>query len=278
MNKYLRNAVYGFAVGDALGVPYEFRQRGTFNCTGMTGFGTYNQPAGTWSDDTSLVLATCDSIREKDRIDIPDMIHKFAQFLYECKYTPFGKVFDVGNQTQKAIRYCDRFGVKAAPGENDSSTNGNGGLMRILPLAFFDDTKVSDVGNVCAITHPHNISKQAALIYLDVMCCLIDGDGEEPSLEYYSSMPEFKRLKNLKGLEIKSTGYVVDTLEAALWAFLTTDNYRDCVLNAVNLGGDTDTIAAIAGGLAGVKYGFDAIPADWVSKLANKELIERCLF
>ena len=280
MNEKLRNAVYGFAVGDALGVPYEFRDRGTFRCEGMTGFGTHDQPAGTWSDDTSLVLATCDSIRTLGKINVPHMINRFSEFLYNKKYTPFGEVFDVGNQTASGIRFCDRFGMRSAPGERDTNTNGNGGLMRILPLAFVDDCKPVDITDVCAITHPHVISKQSCIIYTDALIQILDGESEI-DLDFYGSFKFFMRIKGLKNLsesEIRSTGYVVNTLEAALWCFMTTHNYADCVLKAVNLGGDTDTIAALAGGLAGLRYGVNAIPEEWVKTLANKELIEGCLF
>ena len=276
----LRNAVYGFAVGDALGVPYESRERGTFKCEGMTGFGTHNQPVGTWSDDTSLVLATCDSILELGTIYVPHVITRFTEFLHLGRYTPFGEVFDVGDQTASGIRFCDQFGTRSAPGKRDVNTNDNGGLMRILPLAFVDDCKPVDVTDVCAITHPHIISEQACIVYVDAMIQTLDGENEI-DLDFYGSFKLFKRIKNLKNLtesEIKSTSYVVDTLEAALWCFMTTHNYADCVLKAVNLGGDTDTIAALAGGLAGLKYGFDGIPKEWIEQLQSKELIEMCLF
>ena len=127
----LRDCIYGLAVGDALGVPYEFRPRDTFECTDMIGYGTHGQPAGTWSDDTSMTLATCDSIRELGHIDASDMRDKFVGWIARGEYTIDG-VFDYGGTTARALHTG-----KGGSGERD---NGNGSLMRIAPLAFVDAT------------------------------------------------------------------------------------------------------------------------------------------
>lgn len=267
MNEKLRSAVYGLAVGDALGVPYEFKERDSFKCEGMTGYGTWNQPAGTWSDDTSLVLATCDSIKTLKRINPYDIMGNFALWLYRGEYTPHGKVFDVGNTTKAAI---NRFYVRGFDplecGLTDEMSNGNGSLMRILPLAFVPGLTIKDIEDVSKLTHAHKTSVNQCINYVYICQELIKNEDFPIIFE------------GLERKYVKSTGYVVDTFEAALWCFANTSNYKDCVLTAVNLGGDTDTIAAIAGGLAGIKYGFEAIPAEWIEQLANKELIERCLF
>lgn len=149
----LRDCVYGQAVGDALGVPYEFRTRGTFECTGMVGYGSHNQPAGTWSDDTSMALATCDSIRATGRVGVRDMRERFVRWYREGAYTVSG-LFDIGGTTADALSSgCGR------AGERD---NGNGSLMRILPLAFTDATD-DEVRAVSAITHAHTISCEACV-------------------------------------------------------------------------------------------------------------------
>ena len=267
----LRDAVYGFAVGDALGVPYEFKQRNSFQCKDMTGYGTYNQPPGTWSDDTSMMLATCDSIKQCGGINIKDLRLRFEKWMQCGEYTAHGKLFDIGNTTLAALT--------AGKGINDINANGNGSLMRILPLAFIDcvDEEIFEVSD---ITHAHEISEESCLLYVAIAKRLICGENIKSILDSFKNCT-FIRLTSIANLpksEIKSTGYVVDTLEAALWCVETSYNYAETVLTAVNLGGDTDTIAGLSGGLAGIIYGFNGIPTEWIDKLANKELIERCLF
>jgi ADP-ribosylglycohydrolase len=138
--------------------------------------------------------------------------------------------------------------------------NGNGSLMRILPLAFAKCTN-RDIVNVASLTHAHPISLDACIIYITVAKNLLNGVPAKEAIYYaanYTGLPEYNRLKMLETLtryEIRSSGYVVDTLEAALWCFLNTDTYRECILTAVNMGDDTDTVAAVAGGLAGILYG-----------------------
>lgn len=234
----------------------------------MTGYGTYNQPEGTWSDDSSMTLATCDSIRRHDgQVDPADIFQGFERWYYDGAYTPFGRSFDVGHGTSLAIQQ--------KKGQSDFYSNGNGSLMRILPLAFTeaDDQLIEEVS---ALTHAHAISRQACVIYIQVARTLLE--GRPYSLDYPEPFQRLKTLKSLSEDEIKSSGYVVDSLEAALWCLLTTKNYSDCVLKAVKLGDDTDSIAAIAGGLAGIVYGFDSIPVEWIKALQAKEVIEDCLF
>ncbi|NMD38892.1 MAG: ADP-ribosylglycohydrolase [Christensenellaceae bacterium] len=276
----LKDAIFGFAIADATGVPYEFKPRGNFKATDMVGYGTYNLVEGTWSDDTSMTIVTCHSIKEKGFVDLKDLMEKFSNWFYKGEYTPFGEVFDIGITTRKAIfnynngKSIDKCGLI---GEFD---NGNGSLMRILPLAFTDcDTNIID--KVSSLTHAHEISKEACRIYVKIARDLLNGIELKDSLKNIETGKTYERLKYLEKLsenEIKSTGYVVDTIEASLWCVLQTDNYKDCVLKAVNLGNDTDTVAAIAGGLAGIIYGLDNIPNEWITKLKNKQLIENCLF
>ena len=163
----LRDCVYGQAVGDALGVPYEFRARGTFECTGMVGHGSHNQPSGTWSDDTSMALAACDSIRATGRIDVRDMREHFVRWYREGAYTVSG-LFDVGGTTADALS-----SGRGRAGERD---NGNGSLMRILPLAFTDATD-DEVRAVSAITHAHAISCEACVRMVHVARRLIASEG-----------------------------------------------------------------------------------------------------
>lgn len=257
----LRDAIYGFAVADALGVPFEFKKRGTFICSDCVGFGSWNQEPGTWSDDTSMTLATCKSIKDKKKIDIEDIRKNFKDWLFNDDFTADGKVFDVGGTTREALTLNQ--------GMDDYYSNGNGSLMRILPLAF---TNASDaeIEEISAITHAHEISKKACLDYVHLARKLIAGEKlENLGLD---------DLKNKSEDEIKSTGFVLHTLEASLWCLLKTNSYKDAVLKAVNLGDDTDTTAAVTGGLAGIIYGYDSIPREWIDKLKNKKLIDDSLF
>ena len=254
----LRDCIYGLAVGDALGVPYEFRSRGTFECTDMIGYGTHGQPAGTWSDDTSMTRATCDSIRELGHIDTADMRDKFVGWIARGEYTIDG-VFDCGGTTARALRTG-----KGGSGERD---NGNGSLMRIAPLAFVDATD-EEIREISAITHAHRTSTESCVTFIELMRSAMDG-----------ALPSWVlQLKDVPEREIRSGGFVRDTLKAASWCFVNTNSYEDCVLAAVNLGDDTDTTAAVAGALAGTAYGIEAIPREWVDALRGKELIESCLF
>lgn len=268
----LRGIVYGAAVGDALGVPYEFMRRGSFECTGMVGGGAHGMPAGTFSDDTSLMLATCASYGDLHHVDVDDMRGEFARWLYEGAYTPDGSAFDVGNATATAIeqgRGCD--------GER---SNGNGSLMRIAPLAL---TTVGDdeIRDASAVTHAHAISKEACVAFVRILREVLRGEALAAAIE--GNIPDDSRFGFMRDIEswsrddVRSTGYVVDTLGAALWCALNTDGYASCVLAAVNLGDDSDTTACVAGALAGAMYGYDSIPREWIEQLRGKDVIEDSL-
>lgn len=267
MKNKLKAAIYGLAIGDALGVPVEFRHRGTFHVSDMIGYGTHNQPAGTWSDDTSMTIATCDSIKNCNGIDIDDMRERFCDWLFEAKYTVDDKVFDAGGTTVSALRQ--------GKGCDDFYSNGNGSLMRMIPLAFVPMNSET-VSAVSAITHANNVSMDVCCEYVSIAKQLLNGKDLTEAKKYCSG--RIPGIHTLDESEIKSTGFVVDTFEAAVWAVATTDNYRDAVLKAVNLGDDTDTVAAVAGGLAGIIYGMEGIPTEWVDQLRGKEVIDKCLF
>lgn len=279
MNSKLHDAILGLAIGDALGVPYEFKKRGSFLCTEMVGYGTHNQPEGTWSDDTSMVLATLDSLKSNDGKIVPkDMFERFNYWLLYGDYTAHGEVFDAGIATCKALQTG-----KPQTGEYD---NGNGSLMRILPLAFVPCTD-DEIRAVSAITHGHRISMDACVIFVHIAKRLLAGESIceiIPTLQYDKPFDRLHRIDQISTSEIKSSGYVVDTLEAALWAVSHKSNnadkeksFRNDLLDAVNLGQDTDTVGAVAGGLAGIIYGLDKV-SDWVEKLQKREELERYLW
>lgn len=249
----LKDAIYGLAVADALGVPFEFRERGSFNCTDMVGFGTWNKEPGTWSDDTSMTLATLKSIKDNNgEIVIEDIRNNFEKWLFEAEFTADNKTFDVGNTTREAIALGE--------GIDNFYANGNGSLMRILPLAFIDATD-EEIEEVSAIIHGHEISREACVKYVHIAKELIQGK--------YDLLNDFEVTK-----PIKSDGFVENNLNTAIYCIKTTDSYEEAVLKVVNLGEDTDTTGAVAGGLAGIIYGYENIPKNWREILKNKELID----
>lgn len=309
MSNTILNGIMGLCVADALGVPVEFVDRETLRnnpVVDMRSYGTYNQPAGTWSDDTSMTLGLLDSLSKG--LDYEDIMKNFLKWFDEGDYTPQGEVFDVGSSTRKALK---RFSDGTNPLECGGTTehdNGNGSLMRILPILFylqsiygteFKEIKELDeafniIHAVSALTHAHKRSQLACGIYISIASMLMGGRdlqiavemGIYEAMEYYRKHAEFadelryfKRLvrKDFAKLpveQIKSSGYVVDTLEAAIWCLLKTKSYKDCVLKAANLGEDTDTVAAVAGGLAGLRYGYESIPKEWLATIAKRDYIE----
>jgi ADP-ribosylglycohydrolase len=240
----LTDAILGFAVGDALGVPYEFTPREQCACSDMVGYGTYNQPPGTWRDDISMTLATISSLNTSALV--PNLMFTMIQFeewYSRRKFTPYGEVFDVGNTTRNAIeKFKKTYSVKNCAGKKESD-NGNGALMRMLPIAFLPypiKGKLRTAREFAALTHAHERNILACELYVEIADNLIRGVDDwlmsAYSLIQHRGDPDgvFDRIPNIKRLsrsEIRSSGYVIDTLEAALWCVLTTDNYRDCALS-----------------------------------------------
>lgn len=274
--KLLRDAIYGVAIGDSLGCPVQFKNRDTFPYVReMLYCDSFHKKPGTWTDDTSLTLALCDSIRKRKKVDTRDIQKRFKKWLFCGKYTQDGKAFDVGKTCYRAIRN--------GKGINDYKANGNGSLMRILPLAFLENITDQEITEVSSITHAHSISCEACKIYIHIAKDLLDGKSIHESIKMnapktYSIFTSLNSLENRQREEIKSTGFVVDTLEAALWSLLKTNSFRDAVETAVNLGGDADTIGAVTGGLAGIIYGIENIPKEWIEPLRKKNIIEKYLF
>ncbi len=272
----LRDAVYGLAVGDALGSPVQFKKRDSYPWVSeMLYCDIFDKPAGTWTDDTSMTLALCDSIRENGKIVIGDIHYKFFQWLMKGAYTQDGAAFDVGRTCVGSIL--------RGWGDDDYYSNGNGSLMRIIPLAFVADADDSTIDAVSSITHAHAISCEACRIYIHIARDLLAGKAAHSAVKdntktVSETFAPLATIANRERNSIRSSGFVVDTLEAALWCILTTDSFREALEKAVNLGEDTDTVGAVTGGLAGIIYGFDNIPEGWISAIRKKEMIEDCLW
>ena len=305
LRKQMQDGMLGLAVGDALGVPVEFRSREELAqnpVTGMRAYGTHHQPAGTWSDDTTMTLCALESLTKG--VDFDDMMDRFCRWVDEGYMTPYGKLFDIGRTTLHALRRYTQGVLAVESGGTEGHDNGNGSLMRVLPAVFYLRREYGPscmekpeaftlIHNLSRLTHGHEISQIACGLYCDMANELMNGKtmaeavghsalikehhyGVQEPFSPWLSRFEFinaERLAALPEEAIKSSGYVVDTLQAALWCLLTTRSYRECVLKAVNLGSDTDTVAAVAGGLAGILYGAESIPEDWLKVLAKKEEI-----
>lgn len=297
MSNLLQTILIGTAVGDALGVPVEFEPRSVLKAnpvTDMREYGTYEQPKGTWSDDTSLMLCLAESMREG--LDINTLAQKFISWKNDNLWTPHGWVFDIGIGTRIAIERLENGMKPELAGGFDERDNGNGSLMRILPLVLhIKDLDIEErydwTKKISSITHAHVRSVMACFYYLEFAKKIIEGkDKFQAYNELQSELTQYFEQRKINPIEIhkfhrlldenisevnedniKSSGYVIDTLEAAIWCVLITNNYKDAVLKAVNLGHDTDTTGAVTGGLAALIYGMDTIPNEWINMLARKD-------
>lgn len=296
----VRSVLFGVAVGDALGVPVEFNSREVISknpVTDMFGYGTYNLPPGTWSDDSSLTFCLAETLIQGFGLNL--IGQNFVKWVYENFWTSRGFVFGIGITTQQAVTRLAKGEQPALAGGADESSNGNGSLMRILPLLFYLYDKPIDeryiiTKQVSSITHGHIRSVIACFYYLEFARQVFEGkDKFEIYRNLQSQISDYLRsllispkeialfdrlLKNdidkVPEKEIYSSGYVLHTLESSIWCLLTTDNYEEAVLKAVNLGEDTDTTGAVTGGLAGLLYGVDSIPKKWLQQLARYDDIE----
>jgi ADP-ribosyl-[dinitrogen reductase] hydrolase len=302
-----RAALLGLAVGDALGVPVEFSSREARRrdpVLEMRGYGTHQQPIGTWSDDSSLTFCLAETLATVG-YNVSDAAERFLCWHDENYWTAHGQVFDIGIATADALQQLRKGISPLKSGGTSEYSNGNGSLMRILPLVFtIREWPISErfraVKEVSGITHAHIRSVIACFIYVEVAQQLLAGLDKQLAYQAMQhevnvfmqgnalaselELRQFHRilenqyadyvirpLIDYKEDDINSSGYVVHTLEAALWCLLNHDTYAATVLAAVNLGEDTDTTAAVVGGLAGLVYGEAGIPAEWLADLARRD-------
>jgi ADP-ribosylglycohydrolase len=293
----IESCFFGLAIGDALGVPIEFSSRGSLKSnpvTTMTGYGCWNQPAGTWSDDSSMAFCLAESLI--DGYDINLTASKFVRWMKEGYWGAHHKVFDIGGTTRAALLRIANGEDPLFSGEFDEHSNGNGSLMRMAPASIYlfkanDDTLIEKVREISGITHRHFRSVFSCFVFSKLVSSLFQ--GMEKKEAYYKAMEGvqqyvqtqnfnpgeiklFERLLNGKLIDepedkIQSSGYVVHTLEASIWCFINSDSYKEAVLKAVNLGGDTDTTGCVTGALAGLYYGNEEIPNEWKLAIARKD-------
>ncbi|ONI39911.1 hypothetical protein AN639_05120 [Candidatus Epulonipiscium fishelsonii] len=281
-----------------MGVPVEFssrKERDKDLVNEIRAYGTHHQPYGTWSDDTSLMLCLVKVMTEG--YSLKKLSESFIKFYVDGELTATGHVFDIGNTTREAITKMINKVPLEECGAYDKYGNGNGSLMRILPLAFLKagtaEHRITE--EVSCLTHGHAKSLLACIIYVELARKLLSGLEKRKAYNetmrimnmiYFKSFRKEPQAFNhilsgklirLPRNKIKSSGYVIDTLEASLWSFMNSKNYTDSILTAINLGGDTDTIGALTGGLAGLYYGFQNIPDRWIQHILKKEMINDML-
>ncbi len=297
----MKSVIFGSVIGDAMGVPVEFKSREELAVdpvTGYRGYGSHAVPAGTWSDDTSMTLAMLDSLASG--LDYDNIMEKFTDWVDDAAYTATGEVFDMGRTVRKALVNFNKDIPALECGPDGPNDNGNGSLMRILPAIFYVkykmpdaslDEKIDVIHNMSALTHGHARSKMACGVYAILIMDLLETEYKGTisyslarAKSFYTRKPEFESemeyfdkifspsFAELPESIIKSSGYVMDTLEAAIWCALNTDSFLDCILKAVNLGDDTDTVAAVAGGIAGCIY--DA-PEELIKGILKYEEVDR---
>lgn len=298
------------AVGDAVGVPYEFIKKDKMAikpCTDMIGFGTHGQPIGTWSDDTSMALCIVDSLC--NGLNYTNIAKKFHEWLYDNLWTPHGEVFDFGFSTKTAIdKFLDGKNSPTECGGITLSSNGNGSVMRTLALVPYIENynlgiRYEVISNVSSITHAHWISKYSCFLVCEFAISLRKGNSKElawqdakwalntiilddilferntqAAVDEVFGLFMTDNLSKLNDNDFSGSGFARDTAVTSIWCILTTDSYKEAVLKAVNYGDDTDTTGCVTGGLGGILYGIDGIPVEWVDALARKndiiELVE----
>ncbi len=300
----LRSAVeggfWGLLVGDALGVPYEFNDpakipaRGKIDMTPPEDFRISGDcpPHGTWSDDGAQALCLLASLLDREKLDVDDFAKRLLRWLRDGYLAVDGKVFDCGIQTRESLERLEKGASARESGGRRERENGNGSLMRVLPLALWhkgtDAQLAEDACDQSLPTHGHVRSQICCALY-----CLWARRTMERSPDPWNAAvktlrdllpPDSEEREELEDLDPDSKaapgdgkGYVVQTLKSARWAVETNAKYEDVVRAAISLGYDTDTNACVAGGIAGIRDGFSAIPARWLQSMRGRELAEPLL-
>jgi len=269
-----RGALLGLAIGDAIGTTLEFRPPGSFRpLTDMVGGGHFCLKKGYWTDDTSMALCLGHSLVDCQRFDATDQMQRYCDWLDNGYMSSIGTCFDVGVTVSSALRRFQKNGNPYA-GAKSRWSSGNGSIMRLAPIAIACAHDVAAAQRLAAAssrtTHAAPLCLDSCGLLATMLIQLLRGHGKSglQATDYAASSHEVEQLQGghwqqKSYQQLKGTGYVIDSLEAALWCFYHTDNYADCVLAAANLGNDADTTAAVAGQLAGACYGYAAIRPAW---------------
>ena len=293
LNLYIGSLV-GLAVGDALGTTLEFMPPGTFTpITNIVGGGPFDLIPGQWTDDTSMALCLAESLVEYNGFNPKDQMERYVRWYQNGYLSSTGTCFDIGDSTELALQKYISTG-KLFCGSNDEFSAGNGSIMRLAPIPLFFASDPIQAIKHCAISSKTTHSHPECIDACKLLGALIIGAVWKASKEeilssfyhpvkgYWAKDPITPKIAEIaKGSykrkeppEIKGSGYVVDSLEAALWAFYKTKSFREGALLAVNLGDDADTTGAVYGQLAGAFYGVEEIPTQWIKKITHYSTIE----
>lgn len=289
-----RGCILGLATGDALGAPIEFKRPGTFTpIDDMVGGGSFNVLPGQWTDDTSMALCLAESLIEQQGFNPVNQLQKYVQWLRQGHLSSIDRCFDIGNTTLKALLHFEKTGEPYC-GSTHSRSAGNGSIMRLAPVPLFYAKQpleaIEKSGESSRTTHQATAAIEACRYLGALIVGAVNGVSKEELLSaHYSPIPGYWEanplveeiyeiaagsFKERQPPEIQGTGYVVKSLEAALWAFYHGNSFREGCLLAVNLGMDADTTAAVYGQLAGAFYGESEIPESWRSQLFHRNLLE----
>ena len=279
-----KGAFLGLAIGDAIGTTLEFKPRDTAHVEDMIGGGPFKLKPGEWTDDTSMAICLAEACIESGRVDINLFRDKMVDWYKHGVNSVNGYCFDIGNATRYALeQYIDKGGKWF--GNTAKNTAGNAGLIRQAPAVILKWRSLQDIyfatKSQSMATHGAAESISACNFHGYILHMLINGHGKEEVFSPHQ-MPLVSRVliinageyKNKKREQIRSSGYVIDTLEAAMWSVWNTNNFRDAILLAANLADDADSVAATAGQIAGALYGFSGIPQEWLDKLAQRKRLE----
>lgn len=296
-----RGCLLGLAIGDALGAAVEFEPPGTFDpVMDYRGGGPHGLEPGEWTDDTSLALALADSIADV-AWDLDDQAARYVRWWRTAEYSSNGRVFDIGITTQQSLRRFEATGDARTSGAREERSSGNGSIMRMAPVPiayhrWLETDLERLVGHCGESSVPTHASEQcvAACQYFGLLLAgLIQGESRDHVLA--ADWPPLRRLRELTPTvplverimegsfrqrqppEIRGSGWVIESLEAALWAFHAAADFPEAVLKAVNLGDDADTTGAVCGQLAGAYWGAPGIPASWLTGVARRDLIDDIL-
>ena len=274
-------AFLGLAVGDAVGTTLEFCSRDAQpRLQDMVGGGPFDLPPGAWTDDTAMALALADSLAASEALDCRDLMDRFARWWQDGDYSCTGHCFDIGNTTRQAL---DRYRQTGDPlaGSTDPQSAGNGSLMRLAPVAlrfWHDRPRLIAAADQSRTTHGAEEAVDACRVFAELLAEAIAGTPRADLLarRTFEGAPAVARVMagSWRGRprdRIRSSGYVVHTLEAAIWSVARSGDFRNAVLLAANLADDADTVAAVTGQLAGALYGLSGIPDDWLERVAWKE-------
>ncbi len=288
-------ALLAVAIGDALGFPFEGEAPENLKDFDPSFYRAGSWPPGTWSDDTSLTFITAESLISRKRLDLEDLGHRFLKWLHEGYFTPFGQAIGVGRATREALLRLAQGVPPTKAGGRGERDNGNGALMRLLPVVLWyhraeENLFLARVHEAASLTHAHPRNLLACGLYAFVVREVLKGlpfrealtKALEQGFSFYSRSPWIRELKFFEPLgqiflirapEIRASGYVVHTLEAVCWVLGQSTSFLDALRLAISLGGDTDTIAAITGGLAALLYGPGDLPETLVQGLVRSELL-----